>query len=70
MTVRTTITCTLCSAIADVPDDGVYAPLWDAGWRWIGTQELFSCPPCPPMIVVAADGAHQRGPGVEAAAGK
>jgi hypothetical protein len=24
---------------------------------------LFSCPDCPPVIVVDADGRHRRGPG-------
>jgi len=65
MTARTTITCTRCSATAVVPDDGDFSPLWDAGWRWIGSWDLFSCPPCPPVVVVAADGRHQRGPGAE-----
>ncbi|KFG02758.1 hypothetical protein [Streptomyces scabiei] len=61
---RTTISCSNCAVTADVPVDGDYRPLWEAGWRWIGSWELFSCPPCPPVVVVDQEGRHQRGPGV------
>jgi hypothetical protein len=63
---RTTIACTNCGATTDVPADGNHRPLWEQGWRWIGSQDLFSCPPCPPVIVVTKDGRHQRGPGPQA----
>jgi len=63
---RTTITCTSCGTTTDVPADGNHRPLWEQGWRWIGSQDLFSCPPCPPVIMVTADGRHQRGPGAGA----
>lgn len=59
-------TCTRCGATADVSDDRDHRPLWTRGWRWIGTQALFSRPPCQPVIVVTEDGRHQRGPGAAA----
>ena len=68
MTSRTTLTCTRCEASAEVPEDGDCAPLWDEGWRWIGTWELFSCPDCPPVVTVTTDGRHQLGPGAAASA--
>jgi endogenous inhibitor of DNA gyrase (YacG/DUF329 family) len=64
MSERTTISCTRCSAVAQVPDDGAFRPLWDAGWRWLGSLELFSCPPCPAVVEVDAEGRHRRGPGM------
>lgn len=69
MPARTTVTCSRCSATTNVPEDGDYSPLWDAGWRWIGSWDLFSCPDCPPVIVVTEDGRHQLGPGADAHAG-
>ncbi|MEU6979633.1 hypothetical protein [Streptomyces sp. NPDC046371] len=62
---RTTVTCTRCGAVAPVPPDGDFSPLWDAGWRWIGSWELFSCPADPPVIVVDEKGRHLLGPGAE-----
>lgn len=62
---RTTITCTNCGATVDAPPDCQYRPLWEAGWRWIGSQDLSSCPTCPPVVVVTEEGRHQRGPGAE-----
>jgi hypothetical protein len=59
----TFLTCTNCQATAELPEDRNHSGLWDAGWRWIGTWELFSCPGCPPVIVVTEDGRHQLGPG-------
>ncbi|MFM9780366.1 hypothetical protein [Streptomyces scabiei] len=52
------LTCTNCGATADLPEDRNHTPLWEAGWRWIGTQNLYSCPGCPPVIVVDAQGRH------------
>ncbi|KUF17363.1 hypothetical protein [Streptomyces silvensis] len=63
----TTVTCTLCGATAPIPQDRDHRPLWDAGWRWIGSQDLFSCPPCPPVLVVDEHGHHRAGPGLQAA---
>ena len=60
---RTSNTCTRCTATVDMPDDGNHAPLWDAGWRWLGSCDLVSCPNCPQVIVVTEDGRHVRGPG-------
>ncbi|WP_160159900.1 hypothetical protein [Streptomyces sp. SLBN-31] len=37
------------------------APLWDAGWRWLGTLGRYSCPDCPPVVLVV-NGVH-RAPG-------
>ena len=73
---RTSYTCTRCTATAAIPDDGNHAPLWDAGWRWLGPQwdgrkvgpDLVSCPNCPQVIVVTEDGRHVRGPGASAPA--
>jgi hypothetical protein len=62
----TTVTCTRCAASAPIPEDRDHRPLWDAGWRWIGSQDLYSCPACPPVIVVDAEGRHLRGPGADA----
>lgn len=59
------VTCTQCAVVAEVAAYADYAALWDCGWRWIGTQELFSCPACPPVIVVDQDGRHRRGPGAD-----
>jgi len=58
-----TVECTRCHTTAEVPPDGNHAPLWDAGWRWMGSQKLYSCPTCPPVITVAPDGRHRREPG-------
>ncbi len=54
-----------CGASAPVPEDRDHRSLWDAGWRWIGSQGLFSCPDCPPVLVVDRQGRHLRGPGAE-----
>lgn len=62
------LTCTLCGTSVDRPAAGQWAGRWEEGWRWIGSQNLYSCPTCPPMILVADDGTHHTGPGVEAAA--
>ncbi|WP_329204005.1 hypothetical protein [Streptomyces sp. NBC_01435] len=65
----TAVTCTRCRASAPIPEDRDYRPLWEAGWRWIGSQNLFSCPPCPPVIVVDEQGRHRRRPRSRGAAG-
>ncbi|MDX3516111.1 hypothetical protein PV755_45700 [Streptomyces caniscabiei] len=62
----TTITCTRCAAAVPVPEGRDHRPLWAAGWRWIGSQDLYSCPACPPVIVVDVEGRHHRGPGADA----
>jgi hypothetical protein len=59
----TAVTCTRCKATALLPDDRDHSGLWDVGWRWIGSWNLFSCPTCPPVIVVDEQGRHRRGPG-------
>lgn len=61
------LTCTACAATAPLPEDRDHRGLWDAGWRWIGSLNLFSCPACPPVIVVDEQGRHRRGLGAEAA---
>jgi hypothetical protein len=54
----TAVTCTTCGVGAPLPKDRDHSVLWGAGWRWIGSQDLFSCPGCPPVIVVDEDGRH------------
>ncbi|MFE2911389.1 hypothetical protein [Kitasatospora indigofera] len=56
----TAIECTRCEVVADLPEDRDHSHLWDAGWRWIGTEGLFSCPECPPVVVVDEAGFHLR----------
>jgi hypothetical protein len=62
----TTVICTLCAVAVPRPADAQWRPLWDAGWRWIGSQDLYSCPACPPVVEVDAEGQHHRGPGAGA----
>ncbi|MFI9824573.1 hypothetical protein ACIHFC_29590 [Streptomyces sp. NPDC052013] len=59
-----TVTCTRCQDTAQLPQDRDHCGLWDAGWRWIGSHQVFSCPACPPVVVVTEQGRHRRGPGV------
>ncbi|MFJ2780203.1 hypothetical protein [Kitasatospora sp. NPDC087315] len=54
-------TTTGCENAAAVPEDRDHRPLWMAGWRWIGSQNLYSCPTCPPLLI-EEDGAHVAGP--------
>ena len=61
------LTCTTCGDTADLPEDRDHRQLWAAGWRWIGTLELYSCPDCPQVVVVDQEGRHHRGPGAEPA---
>lgn len=56
------ITCTNCGTAAALPEDRDHSGLWDAGWRWIGSLDLFSCPGCPPAVLVDDQGRHSRGP--------
>ncbi|MFD6825253.1 hypothetical protein ACFWC5_33595 [Streptomyces sp. NPDC060085] len=56
------VTCTNCRASALQPESGQFAPLWDAGWRWIASMSLYSCPQCPPVVLVDALGRHQAPP--------
>lgn len=58
LTKSTVLTCTGCGTTAPVPADRDHSELWDAGWRWLGTAGLFSCPPCPPVVVVDDLGRH------------
>ncbi|MFE5847774.1 hypothetical protein ACFQ7N_39750 [Streptomyces niveus] len=60
----TTIACTRCKTIAELPENRDHSALWDAGWRWIGSANLFSCPGCPPLLIVDGQGQHVRGPGL------
>lgn len=66
MSKSTSVTCSICAASALLPEDRDHSALWDAGWRWIGT-DLTSCPTCPPVLVIDGQGFHRRGPGVERA---
>jgi hypothetical protein len=54
-----TLECTACGARVPRPAAGRFEPLWRAGWRWLGTMGLYSCPGCPP-VVVELDGRHVR----------
>lgn len=56
----TILICTSCGEVTTIPKDRDYRPLWRQGWRWIGSQSLFSCPGCPPVLIVGADGKHYR----------
>ncbi|MDJ0464962.1 hypothetical protein [Streptomyces sp. H27-C3] len=55
----TVVVCTRCAAEVPRPPDVQWRPLWDEGWRWIGSQNLFSCPACPPVILVDEQGRHR-----------
>ncbi|MGW7090046.1 hypothetical protein ACWGH2_42055 [Streptomyces sp. NPDC054871] len=59
-----TVSCTNCATSVPKPADAQWAPLWDKGWRWLGTLKLFSCPDCPPLLIVDEQGRHVRGPGL------
>jgi predicted RNA-binding Zn-ribbon protein involved in translation (DUF1610 family) len=72
-TKRTILICTACGEVATIPKDRDHRPLWSKGWRWIGSQNLFSCPNCPPVVIVGADGKHYlpmaaKGPDAEGTA--
>lgn len=54
----TILICTACGEVATIPKNRDHRPLWAAGWRWIGSQDLNSCPGCPPVVIVGADGKH------------
>ncbi|MEU3704675.1 hypothetical protein AB0E82_20600 [Streptomyces anulatus] len=62
----TVVTCTLCGTTVPRPADVQWRPLWDEGWRWLGSQDLYSCPACPPVLVVDEQGRHVAGPGLTA----
>jgi hypothetical protein len=51
--------CTNCAEVATLPKDRDHRRLWDKGWRWIGTHDLFSCPGCLPVVLVSEDGKHR-----------
>ncbi|MEU3904144.1 hypothetical protein AB0F20_10030 [Streptomyces goshikiensis] len=59
-TAAATVTCGTCGLSVLKPPPARWAPLWDAGWRWLGTRGLFSCPGCPPVLVVDPEGRHIR----------
>ncbi|MGW2496218.1 hypothetical protein ACWCV2_17170 [Streptomyces pseudogriseolus] len=59
--------CSLCGTAVPKPAPCQWAPRWDEGWRWVGSLGLFSCPDCPPILVVDEVGRHLRGPGMELA---
>lgn len=61
------LTCTSCGQTAPRPEDGDHRELWTAGWGWIGSLHLYSCPACPPVIL-DQDGHHRLGPGAPAVA--
>ncbi|MFI0966996.1 hypothetical protein ACH4S8_37280 [Streptomyces sp. NPDC021080] len=52
-----------CETAAQRPADGQWAYLWERGWRWLGTQNVVSCPDCPPVVITGTDGSHRLGPG-------
>lgn len=54
-----TLDCGTCGASVTRPAPARYAPLWEAGWRWLGSLSLVSCPECPP-VVIEKDGRHVR----------
>ncbi|NUR01393.1 MAG: hypothetical protein HOY79_34160 [Streptomyces sp.] len=54
-----TMVCGTCGAQVPRPAPGRFRPLWEAGWRWLGSLGLYSCPECPP-VVVEQDGRHVR----------
>ncbi|MFD7763620.1 hypothetical protein [Streptomyces microflavus] len=56
--------CTRCAAAVPRPEPGQWQILWDQGWRWLGSRNLFSCPDCPPVITVDKQGRHTAGPGL------
>lgn len=53
------VVCTGCGGSA-VPEGRDYSGLWDSGWRWLATLGLFSCPGCPPVVLVDGEGRHLR----------
>ncbi|MFE1206427.1 hypothetical protein ACFW5V_32590 [Streptomyces sp. NPDC058762] len=61
-----TLRCSLCGTTVPKPPPVQWSPLWAEGWRWIGSQNLYSCPACPPVIVVD-EARHVGGPGIELA---
>lgn len=63
------LTCTTCGSSVPEQAPGQYRPLWDKGWRWLGSLKLFSCPDCPPVVVVDQQGRHKLGPGAGDATG-
>lgn len=61
-----TLTCSACRTSVPKPPDAQWRPLWDAGWRWLGTWKQYSCPDCPPVLVLDEQGRHRLGPGARA----
>lgn len=59
------LTCGACGAAVPRPAPGQFAPLWDQGWRWLGSLDLYSCPSCPPVVLDDEHGAHHAGAGVQ-----
>ncbi|MFF0754351.1 hypothetical protein [Streptomyces sp. NPDC004267] len=54
------VTCGACKTTIPRPEPVKWAPLWDAGWRWLASLGLYSCPACPPVVVVDEHGRHVR----------
>ncbi|GHC36843.1 hypothetical protein GCM10010308_64160 [Streptomyces vinaceusdrappus] len=54
------VACNACKTSVPKPPDAQWKPLWDARWRWVGAEDLHSCPACPPVISVTEDGRHIR----------
>jgi ribosomal protein S27AE len=52
------VTCTRCGTAAALPENRDHSGLWAGGWRWIGSLDLFSCPDCPPVVIVDEHGQH------------
>ncbi|MGA5822158.1 hypothetical protein ACPC54_30365 [Kitasatospora sp. NPDC094028] len=73
------LSCSSCGAVEVLPPELVdpdderatykaactwHKSKWAAGWRWLGSLNLYSCPACPKLLV-EKDGVHVAGPGLQ-----